>query len=210
MITMYSKDNLRLIVGRVCQDVRFDDKDGSKIAVVRLEDRNGDKVDVYFKNDPSATNKMLADRIEKAKVAEGKWLSMLVLMKDTDAATATGLDFKYSGIWHFKNTEGKETNIMVGYSTRPERLKDDLFRVSMAEDIYNDGATETRWFSVSFFDDERTLHSKIAERQLAVEGRKSVPCAIRCSAIKEKESNGNTYYNLTGYKVEAMYTAEAA
>lgn len=208
MITMYQKESLHLLVGRVAQEVRFDDRDGTRVAVVRLEDRNGDKVDIFFKNDPSASNKMLADRIEKAKVAEGRWLSVLVLMKESNSPNATGLDFKYAGIWKFEK-DGKETNIMVGHSFRPERPKANLFKVSMAAEHYKDGQSETRWYGISFFDDEKALYSKIAEQALNIEGKKSVPCAIRCSAVKENESNGKTYFNLVGYKIEPMYSQAA-
>lgn len=210
MITLYKKDSMRLLVGKVVQDPRFDDKDGSRVAIVRLEDRCGEKVDIHFKNDPSANNKMLADRVEKAKIAEGKWLSVLVLMRDAKDATATGLDFKFVGLWTFKEEEEKEINIMVGHSIRPERARSDLFRVTMAAEHYESGKTETRWFGISFFDDERALYSKMAEKVLAIEGRKSVPCAIRCSKLKTNTSNDKTYYNLVGYRVEPMYLQEQA
>lgn len=209
MITLYQKDNLRLLVGKVALEPNFSDRDGTRVAQVRLEDRNGDKVDIYFKNDPSA-GKMLADRVERAKIAAGKWLSVLVSMKEDNSATATGIEFKYAGLWNFKGEEDKETNIIVGHSIRPERAKPELFKVSMAADIYEGGANQTRWYGISFFDDEKTLFSKVAERVLSVEGRKSVPCAIRCSKLKTSESNGKTYYNLVGYRVEPMYSQQAA
>ena len=208
MITLYQKDNLRLLVGKVAQEPRFTDRDGSRVATVRIEDRNGDKVDIYFKNDPSA-GKYLADRVEKAKISADKWLSVLVAMKDDNSATATGIEFKYAGVWTFKGDENKETNIMVGYSIRPERSREDIFKVSMAADIYNGGKTETRWYGISFFDDEKTLFSKIAEKALSIEGRKSVPCAIRCSKLKTSEKDGRTYFNLVGYRVEPMYSQQA-
>lgn len=209
MITLYQKDNLRLLVGKVALEPNFSDRDGNRVAKVRLEDRNGDKVDIYFKNDPSA-GKMLADRVERAKIAAGKWISVLVSMKEDNSASATGIEFKYAGLWNFKGDEDKETNIIVGHSIRPERAKPELFKVSMAADIYEGGANQTRWYGISFFDDEKTLFSKVAERVLAVEGRKSVPCAIRCSKLKTSESNGKTYYNLVGYRVEPMYSQQAA
>ena len=214
MVSMYKKDKLRLLVGMV-EQVRFEDADnGARTAVVRLKDKNADRVDIYFKNDLSSPEnpKKLADRVELAKVEAGKWLSILVLMESDTAATATGLDFKYKGRWHFKLDEGKEANVMVGYSIRPERVKSDLFKISMAEDIYNKDtkASEPKWYRISFFDDDKSLLSKKAETLLAVEGKKSVLCAIRCSAIKDTEVDGKVYHNMTGYRVETMVSAEAA
>lgn len=209
MITLYQKDNLRLLVGKVSLEPTYSDRDGNRVAKVRLEDRNGDKVDIYFKNDPSA-NKLLADRVEKAKVTAGKWLSVLVSMKEDNSPSATGIEFKYGGLWTFKGEEDKETNIIVGHSIRPERANTELFKVSMAADVYSGGANETRWYGISFFDDDKTLFSKVAEKALSIEGRKSVPCAIRCSKLKTTESNGKTYYNLVGYRVEPMYSQQAA
>lgn len=209
MVTLYQKDNLRLLVGKVAMNPTFSERDGARVAKVRLEDKNGDKVDIYFKNDPSA-GKMLADRVEKAKLAADKWISVLVSMKEDNSPNATGIEFKYAGLWTFKGDEDKETNIIVGHSIRPERANTELFKVSMAADFYKSGATETRWYGISFFDDEKTLFSKIAERALNIEGRKSVPCAIRCSKLKTTESNGKTYYNLVGYRVEPMYAQQAA
>ena len=217
MINMYKKDNLQVLVGRVDQ-VRFEEKDDTRQAVVRLVDRKGDKVDVYFKNDLSSPEnpKKLADRIEKAKVEAGKWLTMLVLMEDK-STYATGLDFKYQGIWTFdqdKDDNGKpKVNIAVGYATSPTRVNENLFRVSMAERTYDKETKEegTRWYSIAFFDDDRDLTAKKAENLLGVKDRKSTLCAIRCSAVREVESdNGNTYYNLTGYRIESMIDKEAA
>lgn len=209
MITLYQKDHLRLLVGKVVQEPRYTDYDGSRVAIVRFEDRNGDKVDIYFKNDPSA-GKLLADRVEKAKIAANKWLSVLVAMKEDNSVTATGIEFKYAGLWTFKGEEDKEINIMVGYSIRPERFRSDLFKVSMAADIYEGGNKETRWYSISFFDDEKILFSKIAEKKLSIEGKKSVPCAIRCSKLHTTVKKGRTYFNLVGYRVEPMYMETAA
>ncbi|MDR0287287.1 MAG: hypothetical protein LBI03_06250 [Clostridiales bacterium] len=217
MINLYKKDKLQVLVGRV-ESVNFIEN-GDRTAVVRLVDRTGDKVDIYFKNDKSTPEnpKMLADRIESAKVSEGKWLTVKVMMDDK-ATKATGLEFKYHGLWTFdqsKDEEGSEkpkVNIAVGYSAKPKRVNDDLFKVSMAEKVY-DKTTEqedTRWFSISFFNDEKELMAKMAENMLSLSGeQKSVPCAIRCSSLKEKEKDGKTYYNLTGYRIELMVDNEA-
>ena len=220
MITLYKKDNLRLLIGRVDQDVKFTEKNGERLAIVRLADRKGDKVDIFFKNDMSAPEnpRKMADRIEKAKVEPGKWLSILVLMED-GSPTASGLDFRYQGIWTFdqgqdENGEDKpKVNIAVGYATSPTKVKDGIFRVSMAERTY-DKETETegtRWYSIAFFDDDRDLTAKRAEKLLSVtDTQKSVLCAIRCSSIREVEKDGNVYNNLTGYRIECMSDLETA
>jgi len=219
MVTLYKKDEKRVLVGMV-EQVRYTEKNGERLAIVRLADRNGDKVDIFFKNDLSAPEnpKKLADRIEKAKVEAGKWLAFLVFMKNDDDATATGVDFKYAGVWSFdqgQDAEGKDrprATVIVGYSARPTRVKDGVFRVSMAEETY-DSATQTKgtkWYSIVFFDDDRELLAKKTEKLLTVSGRKSVPCAIRCSAVREVVKEDRTFYDLTGYHVETMYSAEAA
>ena len=218
MINLYKKDKLQLLVGRV-ESVRFTEKDGEQLAIVRLVDRTDDKVDIYFRNDMSAPEnpKKMADRIEKAKVDTGKWLSVLVLM-DEGSSNASGLDFKYKGLWTFdqgKDEAGNDKpklNVAVGYSARPTRVSNDLFRVSMAEEIYNRDTKkeETRWYSIAFFDDDKSLMAKTAEKLLSVQGRKSVPCAIRCSSVRETEKDGTTFYNLTGYRVERMMDIETA
>ena len=213
MITMYRKDNLRVLVGRVDQ-VKFAEKDGERLAIVRLSDRKGDKVDIFFKNDMSTPEnpRKMADRIEKAKVDAGKWLSILVLMED-GSPTASGLDFKYQGLWSFdegKDDQGADkprATVAVGYSTSPSRVSEDFFRVSMAEKIYDkETKTEdTRWYSIGFFDDDKDLTAKKAEKLLSLQGdQKSIPCAIRCSAVREKEKDGKIFFNLTGYQIERM------
>jgi len=224
MKELYRKDNLRLLVGCVAQDVRFTEKNGERMAVVRLADSDGDKVDVFFKNDMSVPErpKKMADRIENAKVGKDKWLSVLVKMED-GAPTASGLNFKYDGIWTFdqgKNENGEDrpkANVIVGYSTRPERVSESLFRVSMAERTYDrDTKTKgTRWYSIAFFDDEKNLNAKNAEKLLSLpEGQNSILCAIRCSSVRENvvetKEGEKTFYNLTGYQIERMLSDEAA
>lgn len=223
MVNLYKKDNLQVLVGRVDQDVRYTEKDGARLAIVRLADRKGDKVDIFFKNDMSTPEnpKKLADRVEKAKVEAGKWLSVLVLMED-GSSTASGLDFKYQGIWSFdqgKDEQGNDkprANIAVGYAASPTRVNEGLFRISMAERTYDkETKTEgTRWYSIAFFDDDRDLTAKKAEKLLSVPGRKSVPCAIRCSGVRETvkqtEKGEKTFFDLTGYRIESMMDKEAA
>ena len=219
MITMYKKDNLRVLVGRVDQDVRFTEKNGERMAIVRLTDRTGDKVDIFFKNDMSAPEnpKKLADRVEKAKVEAGKWLSVLVIMEE-NSPTASGLDFKYQGIWTFNQGQDEhgndkpQVNIAVGYSTSPTRVSEDIFRVSMAERTYDRETAQegTKWYSIAFFNDDKDLNAKKAENLLSLQGHKSVPCAIRCSSVRETEKGGKTYYNLTGYRIERMMNNEVA
>ncbi|MDR0287807.1 MAG: hypothetical protein LBI03_08935 [Clostridiales bacterium] len=220
MINLYEKDSMKLLVGRVDQDVRFTEKDGERMAIVRLVDRLGDKVDIFFKNDMSTPEnpKKLADRIENAKVEAGKWLSILVLM-ETGSPTASGLDFKYQGLWTFsqgKDEQGNEKpklNIIVGYSASPTRVSEDMFRVSMAEKIYDKETKkeDTRWYSIGFFDDDKDLTAKKAEKLLSLQGeQKSIPCAIRCSSVREKEKDGKVFYNLTGYRIERMMDNETA
>jgi len=219
MVTIYKKDDKRVLVGMV-EQVRYAEKNGERLAIVRLTDRNDDKIDIFFKNDLSAPEnpKKLADRVEKAKVEAGKWLAVLVFMKSDDAATATGVDFKYTGVWSFDQGQDAEGNdrpratVIAGYSTSPTRVNEGLFRVSMAEKTY-DSATQTegtKWYSIAFFDDDRELLAKKTEKLLTAPGRKSVPCAIRCSAVRETTKGNRTYYNLTGYHVETMYSSEAA
>ena len=220
MISLYKDGNKKLLIGRVDQDVKFIDKDGVRMAIVQLKDRNGDQVDIFFKNDLSNPEnpRKLADRIEKAQVGAGKWLSVLVLMED-DSPTASGLGFKYKGIWTFdqgqdENGEDKpKVNIAVGYATSPTKVKDGIFRVSMAERTYDkETKTEgTRWYSIAFFDDDRDLTAKRAEKLLSVtDTQKSVLCAIRCSSVREVEKDGNVYNNLTGYRIECMSDLETA
>jgi hypothetical protein len=174
-------------------------------------------VDIFFKNDTSSPEmpRKLADRVEKAKVDTGKWLSMLVIMED-EAPTASGLDFKYQGIWSFANGQDEngndkpKTTIAVGYATSPTRVNAELFRVSMAERTYDRETKEegTKWYSIAFFDDDRDLTAKKAERLLSVPGQKSVLCAIRCSGVRETEketkTGKQTFYDLTGYRIECM------
>jgi len=220
MVTLYQKNNMRLLVGRVGKDVTFTEKDGERLAIVRLVDRIGDKVDIFFKNDTSHPEhlKKHADRVEKAKVEAGKWLAVLVLMDEKNSSSATGLDFKYQGIWTFdQGTDDLGVNkppvtIAVGYAASPKRISQDLFRVSMAERTYDrdTGEVGERWYSISFFDDDRNLNAKKAETLLSVPGRKSVPCAIRCSPVRVNVKDEKTFYNLTGYQIETMMDKPAA
>lgn len=86
------------LVGGIVQ--RYADGIGlavGKVVNIRLDDGT----DIAFWNSDDGTRK-LATRIKNANVKVGSFLSALVSFKDEECKKANAINFKYNGIWTFK------------------------------------------------------------------------------------------------------------
>ena len=191
--------NQKVAVGTV-NEINFIQKDGVDKAVIKLEDWKGEILTIWFNDKPGeAPGKQMASRVKNAKVQVGSFLAVLCL-KNTEQESATGIGFQFSGIYQLTDVlpDGNETDvtIIIGAGCKPHEIKEGIYGASIP--IKNkDGATD--WYSISFFDNEKV---KLAEnaKKLFNGNRRYVCC--RCGKVKENTVNGNTYKNLTAYRIE--------
>lgn len=202
MRAIYQQDNLFLYAGVVTKDVRIVTKNDVTFAVVALKDRNEDTIDIFFKN---SEDKRLADRIKKAKVQTGSYISVLTV-GEKDAKTATGLDFKYSGIWKFKGQDGKKNSTVIhGMACSGREVDKNTFSVSVPIKYVENGEESTRWYEITFYnsDDGEYRNADIAKKLLS----EKTTCCIRGGEVKEKTVKGKdgkmkTYYNIIGFGID--------
>ena len=197
MKAIYSDGKLFLYAGVVDKDVRYFSKEGANCACVTLRDRNEDIIDIYFKD---KDNKKMAEHIKKANVAKGAYISVFTVGKK-DAKTATGLDFKYSGIWTFKGKEGKkDTTVIHGTVCNLKEPGDGIFAVSVPVNTYSNGNTETVWYQITFYNsDNGKYHNADTAKKLLKDKTK---CCIRGGEIRDKVVGNKTYHDITGFGID--------
>ena len=204
MYSVYVKDNLKLFVGVVEGEPERIEHNGVTKMVVTLRDYQGERVKVYFANEgrEAGRAKMLADRVVNAKIHDGVFLTVLASCKDPEEKTATGLDFKYRGVWNFKNGE-KVTTVLMGIATRPRNPKPGMFCVTVPAEEYKDGAVQTIWIDVTFFDSDNgeKKRNSASSAQKCMFGEEKPMVVITGSDIRENVYNEHIYHNMIGYRM---------
>ena len=155
-------------------------------------------LDIAFWNSEE-NDRMLADRVIKAGVGVGSFITALVMMKEDNKAT--GLNFKYSGIWKFPATEDKkELNVLVGTVTSLDEDPEGRFvKVSIPVSAGKD--KETEWHKITFWNSEKAAMADRAKLCLKprADGRK-VRAVIVCGECELY--NGKPNY--TGFRFELV------
>ena len=156
------------------------------------------KMDIAFWNDEEG-KKNLADRIQKAKVAPGAFITALVVPKGEDKAN--GVNFKYSGVWTFPPNDDSpyETNVVVGVIASMDEDPEGRFvRVSIP--VAKDKDT-TEWHTVVFWNNDKGAladRAKVCLKPRA-DGRK-VRAVIVCGQNKPY----NEKPNYTAFRFEII------
>lgn len=155
-------------------------------------------IDVAFWNSEE-NDRMLADRVIKAGVGVGSFITALVMMKEDNKAT--GLNFKYGGIWKFPAADGrKELNVIVGtVSALDEDAEGRFVKASVPVSLGKD--KETEWHKITFWNSEKAAmadRAKICLKPRA-DGRK-VRAVIVCGECELY--NGKPNY--TGFRFEIV------
>lgn len=201
MYKLFAKKDLKLFVGTVVGTPRVLEREGTKTVSLVLKDYIGDQIEIFFDNASSNAPKsqMLADRIIDAKVSEGAFLSVLA-ESDEAEITATGKDFKYRGMWEFKE---EHISVLMGVALNPRKPKDGMFCITMPIDQRVKGNNTTMWCDVTFFDTSSGEHAwknaTNASRLLCNEEKPIV--VVVGSQINERIFNGKTYYSIKGYRI---------
>lgn len=159
-------------------------------------------LDIAFWNSEDG-QKLLADRVIKANVGVGSFITALVTIKD-DGKSANGINFKYSGIWTFPARDGqKELNVLVGtvasMDVDPEnRFVKVSIPVSTAKDV-------TEWQRITFWNSEKAAMADRAKKCLSPSSSGRKPRAIIVCGERE-EYNGKP--NFTGFRFELIPNTE--
>lgn len=157
------------------------------------------ELDIAFWNDAD-NNRMLADRITKAKVGVGSFITALVVPKE-DGKNAVGVNFKYSGVWTFAPSEDNayETNVIVGTIASMDEDPDGQYvRVSIP--VTKDKDT-TEWHKITFWNNEKGNLADRAKTCLKprADGRK-----IRAIVVCGQNNPYNDKPNYTAFRFEII------
>ena len=188
---IYENGKKKLVCGTVSSVMPVTVGGQTKTAV-KVVDRQGDEVTVIFSD-------KLVERVEKAKVREGVFITILCEMVTENAGN--GLEFKFKGWWYLDSEyNGKPThaNIFVGTITSPKRVSEKCFSVTMPIDSWNKETktNDTVWQNIRFVN----KNADFAEKLLGSGNHYgAIVCGDRQST---KAANGNTYYHFFGGKVE--------
>lgn len=187
---IYENGKKKIVVGTVESVVPVTFKGETKTAV-KVVDRAGETVTVLF----SGT---MVDRVEKAKMREGAFVSILCEMVTKDAGN--GLEFKYKGWWYLDseyNGTPTKVNIFMSTITSPKRISEKCFEVSMPIDKYNKEtkSNETQWVHIRF-----AKNADLAEKLL---GKGNHYGVITCSSRQvNKSKEGKEYPFYYGNAIE--------
>lgn len=207
MYTAYVKDALKLYVGIVdAAPVKEVRENGQVVTIVVLRDFRDDKVTIAFHNGKHGAprNEMLADRIINAKVKEGSLLSVLACCDNEERKVATGLNFKYQGLWTFKGDENtRPVTVLIGRACNPRKGisaqgSHPYFSVGVPVTEWKNGSNSTRWINVVFLDKNKKNASN-AEKVL--EGAEKPVVIITGGQIISSEYEGETKESLVGYRI---------
>lgn len=217
MYTAYVKDTLKLYVGIVdSEPVKENAGDTARTTII-LRDFRGDKVKISFKNGKHGAPRyeMLADRIINAGVKEGTLLSVLAYCKDESKEVATGLNFKYQGLWTFKGDEKtRPVSVLIGRACNPRegisaKGQTPYFSIGVPVTEWKNGANVTRWINVVFMD--KTQNGK--EQKNATNAKKVLDNSekpiviVTGGAIISSEYEGVENESLVGYRILKAPTA---
>lgn len=209
MYSAYVSGNLKLYVGVVEGEPQILQRgNGAKISII-LRDFQGKRIQILFTNADrnAAKEKKLADRIIKAKVHDGMFLTVLAVCNDPNETFAIGIDFKYRGYWNF-NQNGQTTTVLMGTACRPRCPKDGMFCVTVPVDECKDGKIVTEWIDATFFDmlsqGNSSLNASKAIRVLNGEEKPIV--VITGSGLRENDYNGQQYRSMVAYRITKQPT----
>ena len=117
-----NRDNMTLVAGTVKSVREGSGASAGRVVNVKIEGTVWNKeksveevktLDIAFWNSDDDGKKKLADRVLKAGIKAGNFITALVVLKEDDKAT--GINFKYSGLWKFPaHDDQKEVNVFVG------------------------------------------------------------------------------------------------
>jgi hypothetical protein len=211
MYTAYVKDTLKLYIGIVDGDpVKENSGDAVKTVLV-LRDFRGDKVKIAFKNGKHGAPRyeMLADRIINAGVKAGALLSVLAYCKDESKDVATGLNFKYQGLWTFKGDEKtKPVTVLIGRACNPRKgvsstSGNPYFSIGVPVTEWRNGENVTRWINCVFMD--KTVNGKkqnnAANAEKVLAGAERPIVIITGGTITSREYEGEKSESLVGYRI---------
>lgn len=207
MYTAYVKDTLKLYVGIVdIPPVKETSENGQAVTKIVLRDFRGDKVTIAFRNGKHGAPRyeMLADRIVNAGVKEGALLSVLAYCGDEQRNVATGLNFKYQGLWTFKGDENtRPVTVLIGRACRPRKGistkgNHPYFSIGVPVTEWRNGANTTRWINVVFLDKNKK-NATNAEKVL--DGNEKPIVIITGGQIISSEYEGETSDSLVGYRI---------
>lgn len=211
MYTAYVKDTLKLYIGIVEGNPVKENTDDAVRTTIILRDFRGDKVKISFKNGKHGAPRyeMLADRIINAGVKDGALLSVLAYCRDESKDIATGLNFKYQGLWTFKGDEKtRPVSVLIGRACNPRegisaKGKNPYFSFGIPVTEWKNGANVTRWINVVFMD--KTQNGK--EQKNATNAKKVLADSekpiviVTGGAIISSEYEGVENESLVGYRI---------
>lgn len=196
MRAVFKKENLYLFAGVVSSDVQYFFHNGSRCALVVLMDRTNVPLRIIFRD---KDRRNITDRIHRAKVRKGSYISVLATGYP-DNGVAIGLDFKFEGLWIFKDPNGgKDTTILQGTVHSPHELKDGMFTVTIPVKTLPP-QRNVIWYDVTFFNSYNgSLNADTAKRLL----KANTDCCIRGGQIYNKvAANGKIYQKITGFGID--------
>lgn len=194
MRPVFQIGNLFLYAGIVTSDVRFGNRANENYAVLTLRDRTDEILPVLFRDNVA---KQIVDRIRMANILKGSYISILA-KKAQNTNDVIGLDFKFSGLWVFRDPNGgKDTTVLHGTACSPREPKDGIFSVTVPIKGI-DGFPI--WYEVTFYNSYNgSLTADIAKQLL----KPKTACCIRGGEVRKKvASNGKTYNKITGFGVD--------
>lgn len=152
-------------------------------------------LDIAFWNNEE---RALADRVIKAGVGVGSFITALVVIKED--GKASGLNFKYAGLWHFdEDGEDGEMNIFVGPVASMDEDEENRFvRVSVPVKVSKE---ETEWHKITFWNSEEAPRGDRAKACLKPRADGTKVHAVIICGKNTKYNEQNTY---SGFRFELI------
>lgn len=193
-------ENKKLVVGKVT-DVDFSEK----VANVTIEGSVWNKetqtedlesLTIAFYNNDKVK---MRDFVEKAKVEEGKVISVMIYEKD---GKITGNSFKYNGVWEYTTPTGKQNYVFHGVVVNPTvgttPTGKDYTKFSMAMNPVKD--EETQWANITCWNNENNTLADRARKSFADHADQKKKAIVVCG--NETEYNGRKQY--VGYRFDLL------
>lgn len=204
MYSAYVCGNLKLYVGVVEGAPQVLQRGNNARISIVLRDFQGKRIQIYFSNASrdAPKEKKLADRIIKARVHDGMFLSVLASCTDPNEAFAIGLDFKYRGYWNFYQN-GQITTVLMGTACRPRCPKPGMFCVTVPVDKCKDGKVITEWIDATFFDvvSQGNSSPNASKAIRVLNGEEKAQVVITGSGLRESDFNGQQYKSMVAYRL---------
>lgn len=166
---------------------------------------------VSFWNNDDPTKPQMADRVKKANLHTKQFVLLRCggFREDTAANDGTprlaclGFDFQFNDFVELSD----KYDLIVGTARNCSR-NEDRYRISVPVDkrLKDEKEAKTRWYSVTFFNNEKRAAADNAENIL-VQG---IPCCVLCNKLKENtDGTGKIYRDLVGYEFVTGMAPEA-